>query len=33
MLLALKGPISAAFATGAYALVISSFWLPADSVG
>jgi hypothetical protein len=33
MLPAFKGAIAAAFATGAYALVISSIWLLADSVG
>ena len=33
MLPALKGAIAAAFATGAYALVIPSIWLLADSVG
>src|SRR5918993_1624599 len=33
MLPAFKGAISAAFATGAYVLVISSMWLLADAVG
>ena len=33
MLPAFKGAIAAAFATGAYVLVISSIWLVADSVG
>src|ERR687893_1141639 len=33
MLPAFKGAIAAAFATGAYALVIPSIWLLADSVG
>jgi hypothetical protein len=33
MLPAFKGAIAAAFATGAYVLVISSIWLLADSVG
>ena len=33
MLPAFKGAIAAAFATGAYALVIPSIWLLADAVG
>ena len=33
MLPAFKGAIAAAFATGAYALVITTLWLLADSVG
>jgi hypothetical protein len=33
MLPAFKGAIAAAFATGAYVLVISSMWLLADAVG
>src|ERR671915_922423 len=33
MLPAFKGAIAAAFATGAYALIINSFWLLADAMG